>query len=129
MTSNTQSDIEIYIKDCTIDVIKEWLETRLGPVTLIKQGKNIQLFKCSYESKVLIIEVLAEAVGKRFTCVWFQSSDTPWNTDLECARDAFAALNTEIRCSEGNWSEEEAVPEQQLWWRITADGEKQVVWN
>lgn len=44
MTSNTQSDIEIYIKDCTIDVIKEWLETRLGPVTLIKQEK---IYSCS----------------------------------------------------------------------------------
>lgn len=129
MTSNIQSDIEIYIKDCTTDVIKEWFEKRLGATTLLKEGKNMHLFKCTYNSKEIKIEVLAEAVGKRFTCIWFQSPDTPWHTDLECARDAFVALNTEIRCSEGNWSEEEAIPEQQLWWRINVEGEKLVAWN
>lgn len=129
MPSTAQSDIEIYIKDSSIDSIQDWLKLLFTDVTTVKEGKKIHHVRCTYQAQEIDIEILLEAVGKRFTCLWFQSSSTPWKTDVECARAAFAHFTTEVRCSEGDWTETDAVPEKQLWWRINTEGEALVSWS
>jgi hypothetical protein len=71
---------------------------------------------------------LPKAVGKWHSLL-LDSDSTPWETDLECARAAFAALGVEIRCAPGSWDEEESEEDADKWLRISADGVEEIVWR
>ncbi len=81
-----------------------------------------------FEGERLRISLYPGAFGKRFTSVVIEGPRVPWNSDLDCARSAWRAMDTEIRCSPGDWKEGEPV-EDEKWWRLDHRGEQQVVWN
>ncbi|MFE8073209.1 hypothetical protein QQM79_19275 [Marinobacteraceae bacterium S3BR75-40.1] len=124
-----QSDIEIYIRDVDIEALKQWLEQRFDAVDLSPLDNN-----AGYKGAVVSgdhrvpVSLFFRAGGNRYSSLTFDSSHTPWETDLACAREAFEALGTEIRCSTGEW--QEGMPEEnEYWWRIDARGEKKARWN
>ena len=129
MANQKQADIEIYVKDQTLDDIFAWLNTCFNAIDISKNKGKLAMVKCHTDNTSFDVEIVSEAVGKRFISLWFQSEQTPWHTDLDCAREAFEHFQTEIRCSEGDWTESEGLPEKQLWWRINQDGEKLVQWS
>ena len=51
---------------------------------------------------------------------------TPWPTDLDCARDAFACLKTQIRCSSGPW---DGADDDNGWLQIDASGVATISWK
>lgn len=123
-----QPDIEIYLLSCPTDKIRNWLrshfeianekqlDTGLFQLTLEAQGKQISA------------QILEQAAGKRFTSVWFNSDQTPWQTDIDCARDAYAFLACEVRCCLSGWQEEsDEDPDQ--WWRINNHEEGPFIWS
>lgn len=123
-----QTDIEIYLLSCSTENIMAWLEEEF---VLIKKNEISKL--CS---KVIVnsngsdieVTILKQAAGKRFTSVWFDSDQTPWKNDIDCAKQAFKSLNCEVRCNLQTWEEGgEQDPDQ--WWQINAHGEGPFIWN
>ncbi|MBW7472469.1 hypothetical protein QQF73_15400 [Marinobacter sp. M216] len=122
-------DLEIYIRDLAEGAVSGWLESHLDNLRLDdSQVSSVLKGDATFEGQRLKISLYPGAFGKRFTCLVIEGENLPWNTDLECARSAWRAMDTEIRCSPGDWKEGEPV-EDEKWWRLDHRGEQQVVWN
>lgn len=122
-------DLEIYIRDLAEGTVSQWLAGHLdslelddSQVTAVIKGHAL----CA--GKRLRISLYPGAFGKRFTCLVMEGESLPWHTDLECARSAWRSMDTEIRCSPGEWKEGEPVTDEK-WWRLDHRGENLVVWN
>ncbi len=122
-------DLEIYIRDLSPGAVSEWLSSHLDKLEL-DDSQVLSVVKGSalYENKRLNIILYPGAFGKRYASLVIEGERLPWNTDLDCARSAWRSMDTEIRCSPGDWREGEPV-EEDKWWRLDKRGEQQVVWN
>ncbi|KEF32947.1 hypothetical protein D777_00509 [Marinobacter nitratireducens] len=81
-----------------------------------------------YDGTRIRITLYPGAFGKRYTSLVIEGDALPWNSDLDCARSAWRSMDTEIRCSSGEWQEGQPV-EDEKWWRLDKRGEQLVVWN
>lgn len=123
-------DLEIYIRDLQSSAVSNWLAIHMDHLDLDDQelvGTAIK-GEAGYRGERVRITLYPGAFGKRFTCLVLEGMDLPWKDDLDCARSAWRAMDTEIRCSPGDWREGEPV-EEDKWWRLDGRGEKLVVWN
>lgn len=122
-------DLEIYICDLPPGAVSQWLSCHLDRLEF-DDSQVLSVIKGTawYEGKRLSIVLYPRAFGKRFASLLIEGEQLPWNTDLDCARSAWRAIDTEIRCSPGDWKEGEPV-EEDKWWRLDQRGEQQVVWN
>ncbi|SFR50847.1 hypothetical protein SAMN05216203_1001 [Marinobacter daqiaonensis] len=125
-------DLEIYVRDLDPVRLAMWLEANLDQILVPPTpfGNKPGLFKAEgrYSDSLIRISVYAEAFGKRFSSVVLEGERLPWDSDLACARSAWRALETEIRCSQGEWQEGDPVQDEK-WWRLDERGEQLVVWN
>ena len=123
-------DLEIYIRDLTSLATSEWLSNHLDQLDLDDGQVEAGAIKGvgRYLDTVVRVSLYPGAFGKRFTCLVLEGESLPWNTDLECARSAWRAMDTEVRCSPGDWTEGEPV-EDEKWWRLDSRGEHRVAWN
>ncbi|WP_273204365.1 hypothetical protein [Marinobacter subterrani] len=122
-------DLEIYIRDLASGAVSGWLANHVDELTLDDtEGNGVVKGSALYEGERLSIALYPGAFGKRFTSLVIEGERLPWNSDLDCARSAWRAMDTEIRCSPGDWKEGEPV-EDEKWWRLDHRGEHQVVWN
>ncbi|MDV3505446.1 MAG: hypothetical protein ACPHQ9_10730 [Marinobacter sp.] len=123
-------DLEIYIRDLKSLAVSEWLSNHLDQLELADGLEDTKAIKGvgQYLNTAVTVSLYPGAFGKRFTCVVLEGESLPWNTDLECARSAWRAMDTEVRCSPGDWKEGEPV-EDDKWWRLDSRGEQLVVWN
>ena len=119
-----QPDIEIYLKDATHQKIAAWLCTALGECTEWEQKG--QTWKCN--AGTVPVTWMPKAVGK-WNSLYLESDQTPWEDDIACARDAFKALNVEVRCAPGTWVEEDGEEDADRWIRVSADGEEEITWR
>lgn len=123
MSNPSPSDLEIYVLKSPADNVRQWLADTLGAVEVVKSGKG------SHHWRVAGMDVFYnEQVEANFSCLWFKQNQTPWSNDLECARSAHAALETEIRCAAVQWAESEN-DDQPGWVKITRGQEKPFDWN
>lgn len=122
---SAQPDIEIYIKDVKLGDICQWLEQKLG-AQVQQQTQSKAKLSFEFEGKTIPVKAFTRAAGKNFACVWFDSAHTPWDTDIDCARQAFKDLNTEVRCNAQGWEQEQ---DPDMWWHITANGEETFLWQ
>ncbi|WP_396589016.1 hypothetical protein [Bermanella sp. R86510] len=109
-------DIEIYLQDVTFKQIEDWLD---GQFSAVERGELVSKkseARCNWTVDGSTVIAFGNAVG-HFTSLWFKQNNTPWDTDLECAKAAAAALNTQVRCSNSGWSEGQR-PDSK-WWRIS----------
>jgi len=122
-------DLEIYIRDLEAGAVFGFLSSHLEGLEL-NDGDVSKVVKGSarYSGEHVRISLYPGAFGKRFTCLLLEGGELPWNSDLDCARSAWQAINTEIRCSPGDWKEGDPV-EEEKWWRLDDRGEQKVVWN
>ncbi len=126
MTLERHPDIEIYLKRQSLADIRNWLTQRFEHCeTRPQPGKKTHTLQLRHQGQLIPVLIVEGASGA-YTSVWFDSAHTPWATDLECARDAQAALGGEVRCSIGGWSEGE---DPDTWWSVSEHGEQQVVWQ
>lgn len=125
-------DLEIYVRDLDPARLTLWLEANFDQllVPLTPFGNKPGLYKGEgrYADSLVRISVYADAFGKHFSSVVMEGESLPWKTDLDCARSAWRNLDTEIRCSQGEWQEGDPVQEEK-WWRLDDRGEQLVVWN
>lgn len=126
---NLQPDIEIYIKHLDKTKLLAWLASHFqGAESLELFDKKTQSFSLLKDGHKIDVLIMNQVVGKIYSSVWFQSDKTGWIDDKSCARDAFKALDTEIRCNAAGWSEsEEQDPD--LWWKINSEGEGEFLWR
>jgi hypothetical protein len=118
-------DIEIYIKRPSVEVVLDWLRERFQLGEVRKKGETLE---CHLQPNDLIVIIVPGAVKGGFTSVWFKHGLTPWATDVDCAREAFARFHLEVRCSTGPWQEDEEHVEEGGWLRLTSAGEQVVNW-
>lgn len=122
-------DLEIYIRDLAEGTVSQWLTGHLDNLELDdSQVTSVIKGHALCAGKRLRISLYPGAFGKRFTCLVMEGESLPWHTDLECARSAWRSMDTEIRCSPGDWKEGEPVADEK-WWRLDHRGENLVVWN
>lgn len=123
-------DLEIYIRDLEPSAVSSWLAQHLDDIDLedATGSKGAVKGTAGYRGQRARISLYPGAGGKRFTSVIMEGEDLPWATDLDCARSAWRAMDTEIRCSPGDWKEGEPV-EDEKWWRLDQRGEQLAVWN
>ncbi|WP_166265076.1 hypothetical protein [Marinobacter caseinilyticus] len=123
-------DLEIYIRDIKPGQVSGWLKNHLSALTLADAtaiDKAI-IGVGQYHDANVRISVYPEAFGKRYACLIIEGEELPWVSDLDFARSGWRALDTEIRCSPGDWKEGEPVADEK-WWRLDDRGEQLVVWN
>lgn len=126
---DAQPDIEIYIKNLDNDALLAWLTSYFdGAESLELTGKKSQSFSVYKNGSKIDVLLMLGVFSKIYSSIWFQSDKTGWADDKACARDAFNALSTEIRCNAAGWSEsEEQDPD--LWWKINNEGEGEFLWR
>lgn len=119
-----QTDIEIYLKDCTREQVQQWLAqvfTECGDWQV--RG---QVHRCRCDGIALLW--YQKAVGSWHSLL-FDSASTPWATDLECAQAAHAALGVEVRCAPSGWQEEQGEQVADDWLKVDANGTTPIVWR
>ena len=122
-------DLEIYIRDLEPGAVSGWLEGQLDELQLNDTDvSSVSKGTALYNGSRMRITLYPGAFGKRYTSLVMEGEELPWNSDLECARSAWRAMEGEIRCSLGEWKEGDLV-EEEKWWRLDHRGEQQVVWN
>jgi len=121
MTNN--SDLEIYLLKAEADDVLAWLTSELGE--LEQQQQNGDSLKWIINGMTIVFTPKAE---DNFGCLWIKQNNTPWATDLDCARSAHTALQKEVRCAASEWTES-AADEQPGWVKITRGVEKSFNWD
>lgn len=125
MSDTLPQDIEIYVANTPGKAVLDWLKARFpdqGAARPAGKRQWRQLIKYqNHEISVLVIEEASPG----FTSVWFDSPHSPWATDLECAREASAHFQQEVRVTAGSW-DESADPD--AWISLTASGESVIQW-
>lgn len=125
-------DLEIYVRDLETEQLIQWLKGHLEQLNVAGAGAgaNSRVIKgrAAYRGKPVQLSIYFGVMGKRYSSVVLEGEELPWDTDLMCARSAYRSLDLEIRCSDGDWKEGEAV-EEEKWWRFDARGEQLVAWN
>lgn len=120
-------DIEIYLQSVDAASVRQWLDQRFpggAPATWRPAGKRQVRAVLRHEDKPVPVLLIEEA-SPGFMSVWFDSPDTPWATDRDCAREMFSALGGIIRATAGSWHEGD---DPDLWWEISAGGERELHW-
>lgn len=122
------TDIEIYLFDATLSDILNWLQDRflsILPDTETAGSSTTHHFFAQTETASIRI-IIVEKVAGRYTSILFDSPNTPWETDLDCARDAFRQLLVEVRCCVASWLPEQNPDE---WLSICGEGESVINWR
>lgn len=117
-------DIEIYLKRPEMPALLGWLDAAMGPVEATTKGGTATVTLRAGSTDPQICVIVTNAVKGGYTSVWFKTDQTPWATDRDCALAAWAALQIEVRCSNGGWDG----LDEQGWRRFTHDGETVVNW-
>lgn len=126
MTDTRHPDIEIYIKNCSLQQIEGWLNSCADALIVGKKSGEISHYTAVFAAAKIPVMIHEKVVGKAWCSVWFDGDATPWATDLECARAASAALNTQIRCIASGWQEGDDPDE---WWKVENGETSQIQWH
>jgi len=119
-------DIEIYASDITFKQIGDWLELHFKQVEKQQTISKKSEARCHWLVDGSEVIVFGNAIGK-YSSIWFKQNNSPWDTDLDCARIACKELDTQVRCSNSSWQEGQGPKSQ--WWRITEqEGEMLIEW-
>lgn len=126
-TEPVYTDIEIYLFKPELSDIINWLKKRfllLLPGTKVTEYSTTYHFLAKTETESIRI-VIIEKILDGYSSIFFDSPDTPWETDLDCARDAFRHFRVEVRCCANSWSAEQNPDE---WLSICQEGESIMTW-
>src|SRR5690349_19172318 len=124
----SQQDVEIYLRDCPMQRIQDWVGFALGAITLVGQvhEMDMRIYEAHYAGHQIPVIITSGVADGSFTSVWFNAPDTPWATDAACARQAARALGCEVRCTPGTLR---SSPYSDECLRIVGDHEEVVVWD
>ena len=123
--ASIQTDVEIYVKRVRVDHIIDWVRLYFSIDEQKTVGSTLKLKLTRGGSAITC--TIAENIAKGgYTSIWFDSSSTPWQTDEECAQEAYNHFQVEIRCSVNGWTSESE--DSGGWYRFTNSGKTVVNW-
>tara|TARA_Y100001978_G_C23523059_1_gene351210 strand:- start:41 stop:409 length:369 start_codon:yes stop_codon:yes gene_type:complete len=118
-------DIEIYIKNLRVKEINIWLD-KLFEVGLMSQIGSATLVHLRDSESEIECRIIENAADPNFTSIYFSPNKTKWETDLDCAKDAFSHFQLEVRCATSGWSENSQ--EEEDWFKINSEGTHRIKW-
>lgn len=139
-----QTDIEIYLRDCTLDALIDGLKALFGEASLeldlsasanrglsglIRHG---ELIAHVHDKLTAHVYAYLGVPSKSWLCLVFEidpkaaTSALPWPDDLACARALHQLLGCEVRCSADLWYE--GASDEDWWWQLRDGGETRIQW-
>lgn len=98
-------DIEIYIREPVIRRVLGWLTSELGEleeVTAERAKPGVRSFRAVAQSPTIPIMIHQSVEGSAYTGIWLNADNTPWASDADCARAAFATFALPVQCDPGS---------------------------
>ena len=98
------SDIEIYIREPVLKRVLGWIKSRVGPLEELpvdKSQKGVRIFRTLEHQPMIPIVIQTGIEDGPYVGVWFDSDATPWQSDVDCAREAFEAFGLPVQCDPG----------------------------
>ena len=126
MTTERHPDIEVYVKNSSARALINWLASISENISDVKSRGLSHEFSCTLDGADIPVLIEERVVGKAWISIWFNSSQTPWQIDLDCAKAITAALDVQTRCIVDGWQEGDEPDE---WWRVTGDGAEKMIWK
>lgn len=126
MTDTRHPDIEIYVKDRSVEQIKEWLASRGEELTSLSTKGLIHELSLNFPEGPVDIMIHEKVAGKAWVSVWFKTNTTPWEKDLDCAYSASEEMVTQIRCIASGWSEGDDPDE---YWKVENGNQEKIQWH
>ena len=126
MTDQRHPDIEIYVKNRSLNEIEAWLRQRFDGLSNDFSQGTVHEYKASLDGTAVPVMIHEKVVGKAWTSVWFKSDRTRWEKDLDCAIQAAADMETQIRCIAGGWADGDEPDE---WWKVENDSQEKIHWR
>lgn len=121
---NNVKDLEIYVKDLSLDMIRKWLKAHFDTVEVLGSSNKVHDFLVHGQKDSAPVMIVEGAVGKAWTSIWFKANKTPWGDDMACARSLNQFAKCRVRANAAPWSDGEDMDE---WWQITESGEESTV--
>ena len=125
MTEQRHPDIEIYIKSRSLEEIEAWLQS-LGALEKTSTQGLAHEYQLTINQQNLPVMVHEKVAGKAWLSLWFKENLTAWDQDLDCARAASEAMNTQIRCVAGGWNDGDEPDE---YWKVENGNEETIIWR
>jgi len=126
MSEQRHPDIEVYVKECNALQLYDWLKSNVGDVSPPHKSKDNIKTTLTWQSSQIPVLIQERVVGKAWTSIWFDSDETPWATDLDCARQISKELSVQTRCILSGWNEGDEPDE---WMKIHNDHEEKISWQ
>lgn len=126
MSEQRHPDIEIYVKNRSLDEIVAWLGSRFESVATDFTQGTISEYTVSKNGTAIPVMVHQRVVGKAWTSVWFKNDQTGWEKDLDCAQAAAAEMDTQVRCIAGGWADGDEPDE---WWKVENGQQEKILWR
>lgn len=123
--ASIQTDVEIYAKRVCINHVIEWIRLYFSIDEQKTVGSTLKL-KLTRDGSAITCTIAENIAKGGYTSIWFDSSCTPWQTDEECAQEAYNHFQVEIRCSVNGWTSESE--DSGGWYRFTDSGKTVVNW-
>ena len=124
-SASIQTDVEIYAKRVSITHIIEWVRLNFSIDEQKTVGSTLKL-KLTRDGSAIICTIAENIAKGGYTSIWFDSSSTPWQTDEDCAQEAYNHFQVEIRCSVNGWTLQSE--DSGGWYRFTDSGKAVVNW-
>ena len=90
-----QPEIEIFLHGCPMERLLTWIEMVIGPLGKPEEAGESIIYPGP------IGPIIVTPVRDGFASVWFNTSRSPWETDVDCARQAARELKCTVRCDPG----------------------------
>lgn len=90
-----QPNIEIFLHGCPMEQLLTWIEMIIGPLEKPEEAGDSTIYPGP------IGPTIVTPVQDGFVSVCFNTSLTPWETDVDCARQAARELKCTVRCDPG----------------------------
>jgi len=126
MTEERHPDIEIYVKNRAVADIEAWLNNCFEQLSDISHKGLIHEYQATLNGESIPVLIHEKVVGKAWVSVWFNSDQTPWQKDLDCAVQASADMETQIRCIASGWNTGDEPDE---WWKVENGNQEQIIWR
>ncbi|MBV1789767.1 hypothetical protein KQ940_17060 [Marinobacterium sp. D7] len=127
MSEQRHPDIEVYIKNCPLETILEWLGERCEEVRTLNSVGGTHALEVCIDRCTVPVMIHEKAVGKAWISIWFRSDKTPWARDIDCAHEVARALDTQVRCIAESWTESNDSEEEE-WWRVENGIAEKIQW-
>jgi hypothetical protein len=126
MTNPRHPDIEIYIKNCSLETIQAWLASHAEKIDTLSSKGNSHSLTLHIDDHAIDTLIHERAVGKAWTSLWLKSDKSPWATDLECAHEAASALGAQVRCIVSGWEDGDDPDE---YWKVENGIDEKIQWQ